>query len=151
MYYTIITIITGYNISDDSVIHALLSKGFAYTRSIPTLPAYYNDSYPRGFHSYHYYINSIINTDVKDTLLVSTLFIYSLIVYAILGFIQGKKYGFIKNLLVIAVVSTPFIVVCTAYHMFIAQIAVMPFLLASLFLTYAIKKISFANFLVLGI
>jgi hypothetical protein len=131
------TLIPAASVSSDSVVHSLLSMGKNMSGTLG-LNTYWDDSYPRGFHSFIYYVNSFINLDIRAVLLPATLFGYSFIIFFVNEFLRGLNYlKGVSRFLTYIITFTPFLIVVTAYALFIPQVAVMPILLLAVLLIFS--------------
>jgi hypothetical protein len=138
------TVITGTQISDDSVVHANLSRGFEFTDgSRYTFSSNSNTTSPRAFHSFVLYSN-LHGKEVYSVLLPSIIFGFSLIIFAIYSIINRELKPSKFNYLLLLAPVTPFILVNTAYIMFLNQIVVIPLLIAAVYFITSldIKKLN---------
>ena len=122
--------VTGHFICNDSVIHALMSRGLAFMQTRGMDPIYL--ALPRGVHSFTYYFNSLLfQKEVSRIILPTSLTSFSLIVFwadmvvRLLG--VRRRYWLPLTLLP----ATPFLLVTTAYMVFLGQIAGMALTLAA--------------------
>lgn len=133
------TLITGNQISDDSIVHANLVRGFEFTDGSRYLYSRADDSTsPRAFHSFTYFLN-LNSREAYEVLLPSILFGYSLIVVAIYSIVNGELRRSRWNYLLMLAPVTPFLVVDTAYTMFLNQTVVIPLLVATVYFVLRLK------------
>ncbi len=129
------TVIPTRIISSDSVIHSVLSKGEAYTQQIGVHS--FIENYPRGFQSFTYYSNSILNIDIKLLLLPILALGYSFMIFFVEDLVRHKKYiKGLGKLLVMLLPFSSFLIIFTFYALFVSQIAAIPILLTCLNLIF---------------
>ncbi len=118
--------VTGYFISNDSVMHSLMMEGFEKTRERVFFPDYYNESYPRGIHSYGFFLNEIVSEEIQLLPITVTIISYSLLIFVLFDIKVYRQTSFINKMIFACLIASPFLILATIYHLFLPQIAVIP-------------------------
>ena len=127
-------VITGYNIVNDGVTHACLARGFTYTRLRELSPAFAwgMQVYPRGAHSFLFFMNHFLKVDSARLLLPGIIFAYSLIIFALEPLIDRSRIqrASLRGFILIAS-SAPFLSLVGIYLLFVSHSFTIPIALAA--------------------
>lgn len=126
------TVISGHFISNDSVMHALMSEGYKVTREIQILQ-FYNNSYPRAFLSFNHFFSEITNIEPVYLVLPMVLFSLSLLVFPVYDiWVQSGAKSKVNLILLSLIPTSGFLVTYAAYMLFATQVAVIPVLIVTM-------------------
>lgn len=126
------TLITGYSVTNDSLIHAILGRGYEYTRDIG-LASVYNEGYTRGIHSLISLFSNILNIESFNLLFPVTISFFALTPLVFLDLRNRFRIDRF-NIFIISLLSiSPFLTLNTVYTLFVPQIVSIPFVFAVIF------------------
>lgn len=139
--------ITGYHISNDSVMHALMSRGPDGNTSIKDklLPSESMLTYPLGAHSLINLIYSFVHPDIRGSVFVVGMLAVGFVVFPMITLLSSSEDSSlekIRNEIMAAFGAATYYNVAVAYHGFLPQVTYIPFALSSLVLlsVVAIKR-----------
>lgn len=134
------TLIPQAAVSTDSVVHSLLSMGKSANESTE-LNSYWSLEYPRGYHSFIYFINSILKLDVRGLLTPFVALGFSFIIFFIDAVTTGvSSIKGVKKALLMLLPMTSFFIISVGYALFVPQIVVIPILLTCVWGIFELKN-----------
>lgn len=126
------TLVSGDNVSNDIIVHAVFAQGHEYTRELNIVKD--DNSYPRGLHSTLFYINEIVQINPIYLVLIGQIILYAFIIFT------GDEILFYSNLknrrvryIVMLFLTVPFLLISTLYANFAAHVVSIPFILLGMF------------------